>query len=250
MDRCLRRIRDAWPVALFLDYDGTLVDLQPIPAAALLEPGKKRVLAGLARKAPLAFVSGRARAELTALIGVEGAGYIGNHGLEMRWPGGEWLHRRAQAARPELALALDRLREKTWLIPGVLLENKGLSASVHYRCTPVWRRQALKRLVQREIARHAGSLRLVPGKMVWEFRPQVRWDKGLAVKRYAALTGIRRTIPRLFIGDDQTDEDAFRALRPMDIGIVVGSRKRSAAEFRRRDVQAVWRLLDSLNRLA
>jgi trehalose-phosphatase len=247
MNECLRKVQAAGSPALFLDYDGTLVALQPSPALAVLRPAKKKILTELARKIPLAFVSGRSLAELRGLVAIDNADYIGNHGLEISCRGKDWVHRQARNIEPELKDFLKLLVEKTEGFDGVLVEDKGLTGSVHYRRTPAGQRRALMELVLGEMAAHSRTLRPVPGKMVLDVRPQVQWDKGRAIFKYIACLDIRRRVSKIYIGDDRTDEDAFMILGPRDIGIAVGNRRRSAAEFRRRDVQSVWNFLVSLN---
>jgi trehalose 6-phosphate phosphatase len=87
---------------------------------------------------------------------------------------------------------------------------------------------------------------LVPGKMVLEARPAFAWNKGDAVREILALAGMRGRHPLVYIGDDRTDEDAFRALGPGDVAIHVGRRRATAARYRLRDVSEVWELIARL----
>jgi trehalose 6-phosphate phosphatase len=249
MDECLRKIIAARAPLLFLDYDGTLVGLQPRPEGAILRPAKRKLLSELARKIPLAFVSGRSLAGLAEVVAIEGVGYIGNHGLEIRCLEKDWVHPRAKSIEPELRDFLKLLMKKAKGLDGVLLENKGLSGSVHFRCTPGGQTRMLRNLVRSEIEKHSRSLRLVSNKKVLDVLPQVPWDKGRAIIKYISCLGIHEPITKVYIGDDRTDEDAFKILNSQDIGIAVGNRKKTAARFRRRDIQGVWNLLFSLNSL-
>lgn len=247
MDEFLQKILAARLFVLFLDYDGTLVDLQPIPEEAALHPEQKKLLAELAQKIYMVFVSGRSLIDLMNRVAVDRVGYIGNHGLEIRCQGKDWVHPRARSIEPELTDFLNLLMEKTKGLDGVRLENKGLSGSVHYRCTPGGQRRKLRNLVFKEIEKHSRSLRLVPGKKVLDVRPRVPWDKGRAIIKYLSCLGIREPILKVYIGDDLTDEDAFKILNSRDIGIVVGNHKETAARFRYRGIKDVWELLFSLN---
>jgi trehalose 6-phosphate phosphatase len=249
MDECLRRILAAGSPVLFLDYDGTLVDFCSSPADAVLAPEKRKLLAELAGKIPLAFVSGRSLEGLANLVAVDRAGYIGNHGLEIRCLGKDWVHPRAKRIEPELKDFLKRVARKAEGLNGVLMENKGLSGSVHYRCTPGEHRRALRNLVRGEIERHSRSLRLVLNKKVLDVLPQVLWDKGRGIVKYVSCLGIRGPVLKVYVGDDRTDEDAFRALGPGDVGIIVGRRRKTAARFRLRNIHGVWKLLESLTAL-
>jgi len=129
---------------------------------------------------------------------------------------------------------------------GVIIEDKGATAGIHYRLLEPSRVRRLKEIVQEEIERWGGALRATFGKKVIEIRPDVDWDKGRGVlefMRWLSPAADRRLI---YIGDDRTDEDAFRALRGIGTTVLVGAAAGSAAEFRLRGVGQVWALLKAL----
>lgn len=246
MTTLLAKIPRDVPLLLFLDYDGTLVRIQRSPERATLSATRRRRLAELRRKAFVCIVSGRALAELERLIRLPGMALVGNHGLELRFRDRRWIHPGAAAALPALASALAGIARGVEGWPGVFVEDKGITASVHYRAAAPALRRPLKKLVEEEVARRGGELVVREGKKVLEVRPNVDWDKGQAVLFVMESFGLDpRSFP-IYIGDDMTDEDAFRALRDRGSTILVGSRRKTLAKGRLRDVGRVWKFLASL----
>jgi trehalose-phosphatase len=141
-------------------------------------------------------------------------------------------------------------------IPGVLIEDKGLTLSVHYRGVPAASAPLVKeRLFARAgPAVEAGLLALRTGKAVLEVRPCVPWGKGEALRWI--VQRLRQDMPTasllaIYVGDDDTDEDAFHVLAPTDVGIVVGSdRHYSGATYYVESVEEVERFLRCLRELA
>jgi trehalose 6-phosphate phosphatase len=237
------------PLALFLDYDGTLVPIRRTPALARLGPMRRAELEWLARRTSVAVVSGRPLAEIRRMVGVPRLVYAGNHGLEIWSRGRKWVH--PEAARRSLVMArmASAIRTLTRGVPGILVEDKGLTLSVHYRRVPRWRRAALRRAVAEKVRTAPPGLRLAQGKMVLEIRPDIAWDKGWAVRELLRRApGPRRVFP-IYLGDDRTDEDAFRALRGRGLTVRVGpSGQPTEAGRRLRGVDEVWAFLAALRR--
>ncbi len=212
---------DAWAeawrgsggIVLLLDFDGTLAPIVERPEMAEI-PARTR--AALERLLPLegveaAIVSGRGLADARARAALGGIAYAGNHGMEIEGPGVARLHEPAAAARPELETVLSRLLPALEPIPGAFVEDKGLTLSIHYRRVDRGRVPDVRKLV----ARAAGSsdrLRVTEGKEVLEVRPRVDWHKGKAVEFLLRSLEPAPGLPVLYLGDDTTDEDAFRAL--------------------------------------
>lgn len=171
----------------------------------------------------VAFISGRGLHDLAGRVAIEGAFYAGNHGLEIEGPGVQRMHEQAAAARGSMAALADRLRAALADIPPATVEDKGATLSVHYRRVADDDSAAEVRRIVRSCTDRTSGLRVTDGKKVVEIRPDVDWHKG------RALAFLRTTIeqrfgpaPALFIGDDRTDEDAFRVLGDGDWAIVVG----------------------------
>ena len=139
---------------------------------------------------------------------------------------------------------------------GALVEPKKSSVAVHYRLVDEHERPRIKELVDRVLAANPEALKVTPGKMVYEIQPNLEWDKGKAVLYLLeALELDRDDVLPLYVGDDITDEDAFRALAGRGIGILVAdpadpevAGRRTAAEFLLRDTDEVENLLDALAR--
>lgn len=199
---------------LFLvDYDGTLAPLVTDPACAWPHPQAVSVLAGLAQSGvPVYVVSGRRLDDLALRLPVPALGLVGVHGLEERFGGRERrLRVPAQARR-----ALEQVRRHLPRLPGVRLEDKGLSLALHYRGCPD--EAAVEEELRRWAARLPEPLQPLWGKKVLEVRPRGR-GKGETAARLARRH--RQRIP-VCLGDDATDEEAFSALAPPAITIKVG----------------------------
>jgi trehalose 6-phosphate synthase/phosphatase len=205
---------DRAPLAIMLDIDGTLAPIAATPENAFVPLETSEIVRRLARlpDVHLALVSGRAVDDARKLLDVEGAWIIGNHGLETRTPGGEltavpgalaFEARVADAHR-----ALESLSRET---PGALVENKRWTLTLHYRLSDERMVPALV-AAAREIA-HQHGLDARLGKKVVELRPPIAVNKGTASLALAGRVGALGSGSLLYAGDDQTDEDAFLALR-------------------------------------
>lgn len=207
----LALLRDG-PAAFLTDIDGTISRITETPYEAKVEPEAARALDALLTKiSVVAAVTGRSPEHAYGMVGVRGMLYIGNHGLEEYSGGVGKVAPEAQAYLEKVAAALKEVQH--WLeIPGIVVENKGITASVHYRMTaaPETTRNELMQLL-RPIAERQGLL-LREGRMVIELRPKVDVTKGTAVRALIERLSLRSCV---FMGDDVTDTDVFRTLREM-----------------------------------
>lgn len=217
------------PRGLFTDVDGTISALAPAPEAAVLLPDVRELLTDAVRVFDMAAaVSGRAARDARRLVGVPGLLYIGNHGLERLDPYTRTgkpnarvrIHPAARAYGDAINRALDEVgRELEPRFPGVRIERKGVTGSIHVRNAqdPLAAEAAVAAM---EAAAEAAGLRVTRGKMVVELRPPVNVDKGTILTeliREYALAGA------VFLGDDVTDIDGFRALRRLTAeGVCLG----------------------------
>jgi trehalose 6-phosphate phosphatase len=231
----------AGPVLVALDFDGTLTDVVDDPEAPRLAPERRRILARI--PAPgrwLAIVSGRALDDVRSKVGIEQAIYVGNHGLEITGPG---LIRRF--APPGVEDRLSALLESLPLADMAIIENKALTATLHVRPREDDRRHAeLGEAIRGPV--EAAGFTLRPGKAAWEIRPAGSATKGDAVLRLIDV--LPGAIPdrTIYIGDDATDEDAFRAL-PEGVTARVGpAGVATAARYLLPDTAAVYRFLEAL----
>jgi trehalose-phosphatase len=214
-------------LALFLDFDGTLTPIVERPGDAVLDEATRAVLRRLAQRYPVAVVSGRDLEDVRARVGLDEIEYAGCHGFEIAGPGGSRVHAAAAAAAPQLGAAADMVAHDTRGIPGVQLERKRYTLAVHYRRAPEARVHDVHEAVLRAQARHP-ALRVTEGRMVLELQPDVDWDKGRAVLWLIDTLGLQDALP-VYIGDDMTDEDAFRALAGRGVGIAVQEAPRPTA---------------------
>jgi trehalose 6-phosphate phosphatase len=227
--------------ALFLDVDGTLLDIAPRPGDVAVEEGLPEVLARLCERldGALALVTGRDIATIDRLFVGSGFAIAGVHGAELRLVSGETRHR-----PPHPALAGIKSRLAAWVAerPGLLLEDKERAVAVHFRAQPEAEEEVERHL--RAILADAGpGLTLQPGKMVREIRPADA-DKGGALRALMDLAPFCGRRP-VMIGDDWTDEPAFAAARAAGgLGYRVGLADRpTAAEGFFEDPPAVRRWL-------
>ena len=229
------------PVLVALDYDGTLTEIVDDREDPDLDPERRQVLARVPGPGRwLAIVSGRALADVRALVGIDRAIYVGNHGLEIDASG---LVRRFAPPGTEDRLAV--LLAALPLADAAVIENKTLTATLHVRPRDDDRRHAVLGEVIRGAVEAAGFV-LRPGKASWEIRPADSPDKGDAIRSLIdALPGAgpERTV---YIGDDATDEDAFLALPEAVTARVGPPGVATAARYRLPDPDAVYRFLEIL----
>lgn len=214
---------EAWSrtgrLLLLLDFDGTLAPIVERPELAAIPPATREVLDRLLASAGVeaAVVSGRGMADARERAGIRGIPYAGNHGMEIEGPGVHRIHPEAAAARPALEAVRGRLSRELREVPGSLVEDKGLTLSVHYRLVE---RDQVPRVRDTVLAISAASpdLHVTEGKEVLEVRPRVDWNKGRAVEFLLDHLDPAAGVPVLYLGDDATDEDAFRTLRDRGAG--------------------------------
>ena len=233
-------------LAIFLDYDGTLTPIVSHPEKAFLSDSTRQALLTLATRAPVAILSGRELEDVRKRVGIEGIVYAGSHGFDIAGLRGV---RRQEATKilPELDAAEKELREKLAGIAGALIERKRFSIAAHYRNVNENDFPALARAVSEVAARH-GELRTMEGKKVYELLPNIDWDKGKAVLWLLEHLDLERGKVRpIYIGDDRTDEDAFRALGQRGAAILVSEQPRStAASYSLKNPAEVERFLQEL----
>lgn len=223
-------------ILLFLDYDGTLVPIAKRPEQATLPPATKKLLQRLSKtdRCKLAVISGRSLRDIRRLVGPKGIIYAGNHGLEISGPKIRFLPPLPAGYKA----ALKRIKKdiSRFILPlkGVFIEDKGLTISVHCRLADRKGRVSLRAFFRKLAASYINdNIKIRNGKMVYEILPSIRWDKGQAVlwllRRLAVGRYKKATV--LYIGDDTTDEDAFRALRRTGVTIFVGAPRKSLAKY-------------------
>jgi trehalose 6-phosphate phosphatase len=201
------------PSAVVCDIDGTLSSIAPTPQEATLAPGAREALMALTRTVDLvAAVSGRSAADAAVMIDVPDMLIVGNHGLEWMERGEHSIHPVALETSPRLETALAEIasraaeHDRLW---GVIVENKQLSGSIHYRMTaePEYSHDVILEWAKELGLTH--DLRVTEGRMVIELRPPIDVNKGAALRR---IIENRSLMSMVFFGDDVTDLDGFREL--------------------------------------
>ncbi|HOO78103.1 MAG TPA: trehalose-phosphatase [bacterium] len=254
---CRRLLEEAEHIFLCLDYDGTLTPIVRNPGAARLARSTRERLRKLAEKPhfTLAVISGRALEDVRGRVGLPDIVYGGNHGLEIRGPGINYLNSTARRARPVLKTAKGRLARRLASTAGAFVEDKGLTLSVHYRNAAPSSWKHLREIVCETVRpfRSRRELRLSEGNRVIEIRPPTPWGKGNAVsflRRNLAARWAGVQPLTVYVGDDRTDEDAFAALGTGDISVRVGPDSLTTrARYRLAGVGEVKLFLSQLRRL-
>ncbi len=232
---------EASEIALFADLDGTLAPIETTPDAVRPDPRRRRLLDALTRslKGRLAVVSGRGLDDLDRVLEGRVTALAAVHGLVRRMTDGRVIEMGDEAASRQ---AIATLRDFARADRRLLVEDKGLGASLHYRRAPETR-EACREIVGRLASAH--GLAMQEGDMVVELRAPGP-HKGEAVEAFLREPPFAGKRP-VFIGDDLTDEDGFRAAQAHGgFGVIVGSRRPTAARYALADVAAAQTWLRAL----
>jgi trehalose 6-phosphate phosphatase len=251
--------------AVFLDYDGTLTPIVDRPEDAVLSERMRDEVRSLAERTTVCVVSGRDRPVVAQLMGIEDLVIAGSHGFDIGGDrDGMVRHDAVTGFADLLCTVTDRLRTEIESVRGSAVEPKRFSVAVHYRLVAPGEHRYVKAVVDTLLADYPDQLTVTPGKMVYEIQPKVDWNKGRAVQYlcHALHVDGEEFVP-LYLGDDITDEDAFRTLKePADgmrqchgIGVVVAdlgdpeqAGRSTAADFVLESTGEVQRFLSTLAR--
>jgi alpha,alpha-trehalase len=236
------------PTAVFLDYDGTLTPIVSDYRAAFLSEEMRQAVANLAATMPVAVISGRDLRDVRDLVALEQLYYAGSHGFELSGPGGfEMVQPEVEAFRENLEVAERALHSRIDGIEGSAIERKRFTIAVHYRNVADKHVSDIKQAVDKVLAK-VPHLRKGDGKKVLELKPDLDWDKGAAVEELcSALKLNTEETSVVYIGDDLTDEDAFRVTVANSIGIIVRDQDRqTAADYVLEDTDEVQTFLQWL----
>ncbi|KAF7017862.1 unnamed protein product [Triticum aestivum] len=250
-------------IALFLDYDGTLSPIVNDPEKAFMSPEMRAAVKNVAKFFPTAIVSGRSRDKVFEFVQLKELCYAGSHGMDIMLSSADSeskteddketkLFQPASEFLPMIIEAYDSLVEATRSITGANVENNKFCVSVHYRNVDKQDWNSVAQLVD-DVLKSFPHLKLTTGRKVLEVRPVIDWDKGKAVE--FLLQSLRLDDPEsvlpIYIGDDRTDEDAFKVLRERNCGcgiLVSQLPKQTQAFYSLRAPSEVMEFLDSLVR--
>ncbi|MFH1575495.1 MAG: trehalose-phosphatase [Candidatus Nealsonbacteria bacterium] len=234
-------------VIVLVDYDGTLTPIVSKPELALLNEKRRGILRKLSQKYPLAVISGRSLAEVKKLVRLKDIFYAGNHGLEIEGSGHKFIYGPALKFKSRFSKLENDLKYSLGKIPGIIVENKGFTLALHYRLVNPARLKEVRKVLDETIKNYYG-IKVSYGKKVFDIKPVFSWNKGKAAEWIIRSLSCRRAMP-IYLGDDQTDEDAFLALRKKGITILVAEKeKSSSAEYRLKDVFEVYKFLNWLKK--
>lgn len=234
----IKKIAEVRNLYLVSDYDGTLTPIVSRPSQAKLPPKTESAIKGLLEfpGIKMAILSGRSLNDVEKLVGIDSLDYVGNHGLERKIQSVVSLDPYAAKFRDFILRFTEELKRSLKEIPGVLVEDKTYSVSVHYRNVASKNIAKAHRIFEKTWKDFSAKIffRIKPGKKVWEVRPAYGYsDKGKAL---GLLSGSvpkteRKGLTLVYIGDDATDEDAFKVLKNSDFSIKVGCSSRTAARY-------------------
>lgn len=243
--------------AVFLDYDGVLTPIVERPQDAVMSGDMRETVRALAQRCSVCVVSGRDRPVVQQLMGVEDLVVAGSHGFDI-WSPREGVIAHAASTNFDglVSEVRDRLQAGVGSIPGAVVEPKRASVAVHYRLAGREHHAKVTAVVDELLDEYSARLKVTPGKMVYELQPKIDWHKGKAVLHLLRTLDLDtdHVVP-LYLGDDITDEDAFRALTGRGVGIIVGhpddpemANRSTAADFVLESTVEVKQFLDTLAR--
>jgi trehalose 6-phosphate phosphatase len=221
-------------VVVALDYDGTLAPIVSTPRKARMRARTRQLLVAVAQRYPCVVISGRARDDVSSRVGSVPVWHVsGNHGLE------PWGEEPSYATR--VRAWVRHLQKTLALVDGVVVEDKTYSVTVHYR------RATQKRRAIRAVAAAVRALRgarVIGGNEAVNVVPRGAPHKGEALERARRLLACEKAI---YVGDDDTDEDAFAVARPDRLlSVRIGGARRSRARYRLKDQRQIDRFLRAL----
>ncbi|XP_054822038.1 probable trehalose-phosphate phosphatase J isoform X2 [Prosopis cineraria] len=218
-------------IVVFLDYDGTLSPIVNDPDRAFMSDEMRKTVRKVARCFPTAIVSGRCRDKVYNFVRLAELYYAGSHGMDIKGPtrcsqynkgskAEAILFQPASEFLPMIDEVYRALVEETKSTPGAMVENNKFCVSVHYRCVDEKKWSELAHQVK-SVLKEYPKLRLTQGRKVFEIRPSIKWDKGKALEFLLESLGFANCadVFPVYIGDDRTDEDAFKKLRDRGQGL-------------------------------
>ncbi|NJD23101.1 MAG: trehalose-phosphatase [Melioribacter sp.] len=232
--RLIDKITSQRKIILLLDYDGTLVPIKKKPSLALLSASMHKLLKTLAAHSNfiVIVVTGRSFSDIKKLIGIKNIIYASNHGFQISGNRIKWIHPGVERNLSNIKKISFSLNDALKSFPATFVEDKKLTLSVHFRNEKNNFIPVVKKIVAKSIQPFQENIIKTTGKKVIEIRPNINWNKGKAVLKILTMLQHRKNKNSVIcLGDDKTDEDAFRALKNKAITIHVGSKRNTQAHF-------------------
>ncbi|XP_027335087.1 probable trehalose-phosphate phosphatase J isoform X2 [Abrus precatorius] len=248
-------------IVMFLDYDGTLSPIVDDPDRAFMSDSMRKTVRKLARCFPTAIVTGRCKDKVYNFVRLAELYYAGSHGMDIKGPTRSSKYNRDTKAEtvlfqaasdflPMIDEVYQQLVDKTKSTPGAMVENNKFCLSVHFRRVDEKKWSELARQVK-SVLKDYPKLRLTQGRKVLEIRPTIKWDKGKALEFLLESLGLANCsdVFPVYIGDDRSDEDAFKKLRDrgQGFGILVSKfPKDTSASYSLQEPNEVMNFLQRL----
>ncbi len=229
------------PFLFFFDFDGTLSPIVDQPDQAALPEETHQLLQTLAETYKVALVSGRERKDLESKVNLQNLYYAGSHGFDITGPN-DMRHQYPEADRiiPELEKISEEFEQMFKDEKSVKVEKKTFAVALHYRGAE---KEVIEKVENKvsERLRQVSTLKWDKGKSIIEIKPKVDWHKGKAVLWLMNQLGLNEnTCLPVYLGDDTTDEDAFRELKDIGITIMVEDHEQKTyAQYALRDQKQV-----------
>jgi trehalose 6-phosphate phosphatase len=228
-----KRVQARNRVALFLDFDGTLVPIQKDPSQCFLSSKQKDQLKSLVSsdRFRLSVLSGRSLLDIQKKVDIQGIYLGGNHGLDISGPDVRYTHAKAILARPVIHCIKRKLKKKIHGIEGAWLEDKKFALSLHYRSVEKKNIPSIKKIFSEVVdpCTKEDSWGVLKGKKVLELVPDKQWNKGKAL--IWIMKKMEGNCLPVYVGDDITDESAFERLGKKGITIRVGKSRNTSADY-------------------
>ncbi|KAM4118797.1 hypothetical protein ACJW30_03G009200 [Castanea mollissima] len=266
----IKRVAREKQMVVFLDYDETLSPIVNDPDQAFMSNAMRSAVRKVGKHFPTAIISGRSRDKVFQFVRLNNIYYAGSHGMDISTPSvsfyyGNYKHQTrtidekgndmvnfcpAQEFLPRIQTIKVMLQEITRGIKGAMVEDNKFCLSVHFRCVNEDNVVVLKEKVESAMKSYK-DFRISEGKKVMEIRPNINWDKGLALQYLLDTLGFENSteVLPIYIGDYKTDEDAFKMIKNIGRGfpIVVSSTpKETEALYSLRDLIEVMSFLISI----
>jgi trehalose 6-phosphate phosphatase len=236
---------------LFLDFDGTLVPIRDNPAQCVLSPEMKGQLEAISMsdKACIAILSGRTVTDIRDRVNIQDVYYGGNHGIEISGPRVNYTHPDALSGKHVIEKVCSEIEKGVGRIEGTLIEKKKFGFTLHYRMADKESKALIKNVFYNIISESSDhqAFSVLRGKKVLELVPRIQWDKGKAA--IFLLQKQKKNYLPVYVGDDITDETAFKALKAQGVTIRIGRSQKTEAKYYLKGQWEMLRFLQHIHNL-